>query len=75
MILYKSDSDLNVTIVHPKNMRFIGIIAVVRLNFIIIHIVHVKDFFFKLFDMMERNKEEHKANKGNSVCKINSKEI
>ena len=44
VFLYKSVSDLSVTIVQPRDMNFRGGTTLIRSNFIIFRFAHIKNF-------------------------------
>ena len=46
VLIYKSVSDLNVTIVQPRNMNFMGKTAFIWSNFFIVRFAHIKNLPF-----------------------------
>ena len=76
VLIYKSVSDLNVTIGQPRHLNFRGRTIFIRSNFFVVCFARHKNFLLFL-SILNENKEENKENKGNSfgVCKKNNKEI
>ena len=46
VLIYKSVSDLNVTIVQPRDMNFRGRTTFIKSNFFIVRFTRVKNFLF-----------------------------
>ena len=61
--IYKSVSDLIVTIGQSRDMNFMDKIAFIGLNFIFLRLAQVKNYPFNFFVILERNKKETKENK------------
>jgi len=55
VFICKSVSELNVTIVQPRDTNFMGRIVFIGLNFIVLRFAQVKNFSFGLSYILRRN--------------------
>ena len=77
VLIYKSFSDLNVTIVQPRNINFRGRTSFIRSNFFIVRFARLKNFSFNFFVFSKEAEKKTKKIKGTvfGVCKTNEEEF
>ena len=77
VLIYKSVSDLNVTIGKPKHLNFRGRTKINGSNFFVVRFAHHKNcsFIFLVFYMKTKKKTKEIKGTVFGVCKTNNKEI
>ena len=74
MFIYKSVSDLNVTIVQPRDMNFRDRISFTGSNFFIVRFARIKNFPFNFLVFLKENREENIGYKENGfLCVQNER--
>ena len=58
VLIYKSVSDPNVTIVQPKDMNFSGRTSLIGSNFFIVHFARIKNFPFNFLVFQKKTKKK-----------------
>ena len=74
VLIYKSFSDLNVTIVQPRHMNFRGRTTLTGSNFFIVRFAQIKNYPFNFYVFQKKTEKKTKEIKGTvfGVCKTNN---